>query len=91
MRGVSFWGLVGLGSMLLVVSVLGSQVPWKDLTFEKTTSLVAGVLLSGSMVIGKPYLRVTRWHMGSILTVVLSAELLLCAYTLISLLTYRRP
>jgi hypothetical protein len=91
MRGVSFWGLFGLGSALLVISVLGSQVPWKDFTFEKTASLVAALLLSGALLVGKPYLRVTRWHMGSILTVVLSAELILCVYTLISLLTYRRP
>jgi hypothetical protein len=82
-----FWVSFGLGSTLLVISVIGSQVPWKDFTFEKAVSFVAGLLLGSALVLGKPYRRAGR--AGSTLTIVLSMELILCLYTLVSLLTYR--
>lgn len=84
-----FWVLFGLGSALLAVSVLGSQVPWHDLTFEKAASLAAGLLLAGSLVLGRFRRSLGQWRAGSIPTVILSVELMLCLYTLLSLLTYR--
>ncbi len=87
MRVVTFWILFVLGTTLLVVSVLGSQVPWKDFTFEIGTSFTSGMLLAGSLVLWRTHYRVG--HLGAIMTVVLGAELILCLYTLLSIVTYR--
>jgi hypothetical protein len=84
-----FWMLFALGTLLLVISVLGSQVPWKDLTFEKVASLTAGGFLAGSLVLGRSHYRLGQSRVGSIMTVVLSVEFILCLYTLLSLFTYR--
>jgi len=89
MRVVIFWILFVLGTLVLVVSVLGSQVPWKDFTFEKVASLIAGLLLAGSLVLVRPHYRFGESHVGTIMTIVVGAELILCLYTLLSLLTYR--
>lgn len=89
MRVLMFWMLFVLGTLLLVISVLGSQVPWGDFTFEKVASLTAGGLLAGSLALGRSHYRSGQSHVGSIMTVILSLELILCLYTLLSLLTYR--
>jgi hypothetical protein len=89
MRVVAFWALFGMGSALLIVSLVGSQVPWPSCTFEEVASLAAGLLLAGSLVLGRFRRPVGHWRASLIPTVVLSGELMLCLYCLASLLTYR--
>jgi hypothetical protein len=89
MRAVMFWVLFGLGSALLGVSMLGSQVPWQDVTFEKVASLIAGLLLAGPLVLGRFRRSPGQWRAGSAPTLILSVEMMLFLYTLLSLLTYR--
>jgi hypothetical protein len=90
MRAVIFWILFSIGSVLLAFSVLLSQTPGDDRTFDKVIFSTAGVLLIGSLVLGRFNRGVGHWRIGAIPTVILSAELVLCAYGLLSVLTYRR-
>jgi hypothetical protein len=89
MRIVAFWVLFGLGSLLLGVSAIGSQVPWPGFTFEKVASLSAALLLLGSLLLGRFNRPVGQWRAGSVLTGILSVELALCLYISLSLLTYQ--
>jgi hypothetical protein len=90
MRTVIFWILFSIGSMLLVFSVLFSQTPGDERTFDKVIFSAAGVLLLASLAIGLLNRGVGHRRIGAIPTVILSAELAVCAYGLLSVLTYRR-
>jgi hypothetical protein len=85
-----FWLLFGLGSALLIFAVLLSQVPGEDRTFDKVVFSITGLLLAASFTVGRFRGPAAQWRPGPILTVLLSAELLLCLYGLVSVLTYRR-
>jgi hypothetical protein len=86
---ITFWILFGFGSALLVVSVLGSQVPGNDRTLDKALFSTTGLLLAGSLALGGLSRGTRQWRAGSIPRIILSAELLLCLYGLVSVLTYR--
>ena len=90
MRVIMFWVLFGLGSALLIFAVLLSQVPGQDRTFDKVTFLITGLLLAASLLVGRFHRGVGRWRAGTILTIILSTELMLCLYGLVSVLTYRQ-
>ncbi len=90
MRPVIFWILFSIGSLLLVFSVLLSQTPGDDRTFDKVVFSTAGMLLIASLLLGRFNRGVGHWRIGAIPTMILSAELLVCAYGLLSVLTYRR-
>ncbi len=90
MRAATFWILFSIGSLLLAFSVLLSQTPGDDRTFDKVVFATAGILLVAALLLGRFNRGVGHWRIGAIPTVILSAELAVCAYGLLSVLTYRR-
>ncbi len=82
-RTGAFWTLFGLGSALLIFAVLLAQVPGiRHDAFGVMVFSLAGTLLATSLALGM-FRGVGHWF----LTIVLSGELLLCAYGLWSVLT----
>jgi hypothetical protein len=90
MRVIMFWLLFGLGSALLFFGVLLSQAPGEDRTFDTVVFSVTGLLLIASVLLGRISRGSVPWRIGSFPIVILSVELLLCLYGLVSILTYRR-
>jgi hypothetical protein len=90
LRIIVFRVLFGVGSALLVLALLISQAPTDDYTPDKIIYSAAGILLGTSLVLGRFRRGAGQWRAGSIPTLILSAEMVLCMYGLASVLTYRR-
>jgi hypothetical protein len=90
-KTVLFWVLFGLGTAVLGFSVLLTQTPGDERTFDVVMLSTAGALLATVLVLG--WLRAAgpggrrRWPF---VFVVLCGELLLCIFAVIDILTYRR-
>jgi len=78
----AFGTLLGLGSVLLICGVLLTQVPGKNHAFGILVLSIAGLFLTVSLVLGM-FRDVGHWF----LTIIVSGELVVCAYGLWSLLT----
>jgi hypothetical protein len=87
---VVFWVLFSLGSALLIFSILLAQTPGEGRMFDDVVFSVTGLFLAASLLVGRYHRVGGQWRAGLIVTVILGAELLLCLYGLVSVLTYHR-
>ena len=91
-----FWLLYLLGSGVLLFSLLLTQVPREDRTFELIALPTAGALLTASLWVGffwskAPYGGASPGCIKPGLQVATCFEIFLAAYGAISVFTYRGP
>ena len=88
-KAVVFWVLFGLGTAVLAFAILLTPTPGEDRTFDLIMLSIAGVLLTTAFVLARlRTLAPGGWRMWPVSAVVLSGELLLCIYGIISVVTY---
>ncbi len=89
-KAVLFWVVFGLGAAVLAFAVLLTQTPGEDRTFDAIMLSIAGIIVLAALVMAR--LRAASpggWRLWPLAVVVMGGELLICAYALISVLTYR--
>jgi tellurite resistance protein TehA-like permease len=88
-RVIVFWLLFTLGTLVLIFALGVSHMKATDRSDDIVVFSISGVFLLAGLLLGRLQRGIEGWRIGPVLTGILSVELILCLYGLVTVTIYQ--